>query len=98
MGGNKLKCISDGEDNIDKILFTVVLPSWRGDRVWLMVHDWRSCVGLAAYRGFESLPLRHFIIIMQIVKFLLTKSVAALDGVVAVPCNLQAAKQGRRPL
>lgn len=26
------------------------------------------------------------------------KSVAALDGVVAVPCNLQAAKQGRRPL
>jgi hypothetical protein len=31
---------------------------------WLKEHDWRSCVGLVAYRGFESLPLRHIISII----------------------------------
>ena len=25
----------------------------------LKVHDWKSCVRLTPYRGFESLPLRH---------------------------------------
>ena len=27
---------------------------------WLKEHDWKSCVHLKVYRGFESLSLRHF--------------------------------------
>ena len=28
----------------------------------LKVHDWKSCVRLTPYRGFESLPLRQHVI------------------------------------
>ena len=29
---------------------------------WFKAHAWKVCVGLKAYREFESLPIRHYIL------------------------------------